>query len=178
MLDSPKASLAVARVASGGGRRSIAQRSRTSTTSAIEKLSGWKEFLYNEPVPPGKTVLVVEDDAALRELYMSALVSAGYSVIAVEDGIDALRRVERETPQAVVLDMALPRLGGRDVQRELRARPDTCAIPIVVVSGTDVSDLKESEFASVLKKPIHPEAVVYAVDKCVRRASRAAGQGF
>ena len=124
-------------------------------------------------VPPPKTILVVEDDAALRELYRTALVSAGYSVVAVEDGIDALRRVEREAPQAVVLDMALPRLGGRDVQRELKARPDTSSIPIVVVSGTDVSDLKESEYASVLKKPIHPEAVVYAVDKCVKRASRA-----
>jgi len=126
-------------------------------------------------VPPPKTILVVEDDAALRELYRTALVSAGYSVVAVEDGIDALRRVEREAPQAVVLDMALPRLGGRDVQRELKARPATSSIPIVVVSGTDVSDLKESEYASVLKKPIHPEAVVYAVDKCVKRASRASG---
>ena len=123
-------------------------------------------------MPPGKTVLVVEDDPSLREMYRTALVSAGYSVIAVEDGIDALRRVERETPQAVVLDMALPRLGGRDVHRELKARPDTSSIPIVVVSGTDISDLKESEYASVLKKPIHPEAVVYAVDKCVRRANR------
>ena len=56
---------------------------------------------YNDGVPPGKTVLVVEDDAALRELYRTALVSAGYSVIAVEDGIDALRRVEREAPQAM-----------------------------------------------------------------------------
>ena len=123
-----------------------------------------------------KTVLVVEDDSSLRELYRSALVSAGYAVVAVEDGIDALRRVERETPHAVVLDMALPRLGGRDVQRELRARPETSGIPIVVVSGTDVSDLKESDFATVLKKPIHPEAVVYAVDKCFRRAQRGADQ--
>jgi CheY-like chemotaxis protein len=119
-----------------------------------------------------KTVLVVEDDSSLRELYRSALVSAGYSVVAVEDGIDALRRVEREAPQAVVLDMALPRLGGRDVQRELKSRPETSSIPIVVVSGTDVSDLKDSDYATVLKKPIHAETVVYAVDKCLRRAQR------
>jgi CheY-like chemotaxis protein len=125
-------------------------------------------------VLPGnpKTVLVVEDDTSLRELYRSALVSAGYSVVAVEDGIDALRRVERDAPQAVVLDMALPRLGGRDVQRELRSRPETSRIPIVVVSGTDISDLNAADYAAVLKKPIHPEAVVYAVDRCFRRAQR------
>jgi CheY-like chemotaxis protein len=119
-----------------------------------------------------KTVLVVEDDTSLREMYRSALVSAGYSIVAVEDGIDALRRVERNAPQAVVLDMALPRLGGRDVQRELRARPETSRIPIVVVSGTDISDLNEADYSAVLRKPIHPEAVVYAVDKCFRRPQR------
>jgi CheY-like chemotaxis protein len=129
------------------------------------------------PVTP-KTVLVVEDDSSLRELYRSALVSAGYSVVAVEDGLDALRRVERHLPQAVVLDMALPRMNGRDVQRELKSRPETSGIPIVVVSGTDISDLKESDFASVLRKPIHAEAVVYAVDKCFRRALRSQAELF
>lgn len=120
-----------------------------------------------------KKVLVVEDDSSLRELYRLALVSAGYSVVAVEDGMDALRRVERDAPQAVVLDMALPRMNGRDVQRELSSRPETSTIPIVVVSGSDISDLNEGDFASVLRKPIHAEAVVYAVDKCFRRAQRA-----
>jgi CheY-like chemotaxis protein len=127
-------------------------------------------------VPPSssssKKVLVVEDDSGLREMYRSALVSAGYSVVAVEDGIDALRRVERDAPQAVVLDMALPRLGGRDVQRELKSRPETASIPIVVVSGSDISDLRESDFSSVLRKPIHADAVVYAVDRCFRRGAR------
>lgn len=129
------------------------------------------------PVSP-KTVLVVEDDSSLRELYRSALVSAGYAVVAVEDGMDALRRVERDVPQAVVLDMALPRLGGRDVHRELKSRPETSKIPIVVVSGTDISDLNESEYASVLRKPIHAEAIVYAVDKCFRRAQRSTSDLF
>jgi len=130
------------------------------------------------PLAPPKKVLVVEDDSSLRELYRSALVSAGYSVVTVEDGIDALRRVERDAPQAVVLDMALPRMNGRDVQRELSSRPETSSIPIVVVSGSDISDLNEADFASVLRKPIHAEAVVYAVDKCFRRARRSQAELF
>ena len=129
------------------------------------------------PVTP-KTVLVVEDDSSLREMYRSALMSAGYSVVAVEDGVDALRRIEHEAPQAVVLDMALPRMNGRDVQRELSSRPETSSIPIVVVSGSDISDLNEADFASVLRKPIHAEAVVYAVDKCLRRAQRSHAELF
>lgn len=115
-------------------------------------------------------MLVVEDDAPVRELWRSALRAAGFAVTAVEDGIDALRRVENQPPDVVVLDLALPRLGGRDVHRELRAHPATRHIPIVIVSGTDISDLDAKDFASVLQKPVEPQEVVVAVDHAVRRA--------
>jgi len=114
-------------------------------------------------------VLVVEDDPTLRELYRSSLRAAGYAVVAVSDGLDALRRVEREAPDAVVLDLALPRLGGRDVQKELKSAPDTKHIPIVVVSGTDTSDLDPDDFACVLNKPIDVDALIAAVQNCLRR---------
>ena len=116
------------------------------------------------------TVLVVEDDPGLRNLYRAALTSAGYAVVAVEDGVDALRRVDDRVPAAVVLDLGLPRLNGRDVSRELKSRPDTRDIPIVVVSGTDTRDLNPDDFACVLRKPIHPEAVVSAVERSLRRS--------
>ena len=114
-------------------------------------------------------MLVVEDDAPLRELYRSALRTFGYAVVAVEDGLEALRRVERTPPDAVVLDLALPRLSGRDVHRELKAHPETHDIPVIVVSGTDISDLNPNDFACVLKKPISVDALIQAVQDCIRR---------
>jgi chemosensory pili system protein ChpA (sensor histidine kinase/response regulator) len=114
------------------------------------------------------TVLVVEDDLGLRNLYRAALRSAGYSVIAVEDGVDALRRIDDRVPGAVVLDLGLPRLNGLDVSRELKSRPDTRHIPIVVVSGTDVDELDSRDFACVLRKPIDADAIVAAVERCLR----------
>ena len=116
-------------------------------------------------------VLVVEDDPTLRELYRSTLELAGYSVVAVEDGIDALRRVEHRRPDALVLDLALPRVSGRDVERELRSNPETRDIPIVIVSGQDVSDLNPDDFACVLRKPISPERLMIAVEDCLRRSA-------
>jgi CheY-like chemotaxis protein len=95
---------------------------------------------------------------------------AGYVVAAVEDGIDALRYVERDMPAAIVLDLTLPRLDGRDVQRELASLPATRQVPIVVVTGSEASDLDPSQFACVLRKPVDTETLVEQVDRCTRKA--------
>jgi DNA-binding response OmpR family regulator len=116
-------------------------------------------------------VLIVEDDAALRALYRAALQLEGYAVIAVEDGLDALRYIDTNTPSAIVLDLDLPRLGGRDVQRELTAGMDTHGIPIIIVTGGDTSDLDPKDFACILRKPLHPESVVDAVRRCLRNVT-------
>src|SRR5262245_17865096 len=103
-------------------------------------------------------------------MYRACLRSAGYAVHAVGDGASALRYLEQWHPSAVVLDLALPLVDGRDVQCEVKARPDTRNIPIVVVSGTDMSDLNEEDFASLLMKPIEPDVLVFSVENSIRRA--------
>jgi DNA-binding response OmpR family regulator len=115
-------------------------------------------------------ILVVEDDLLLRVFYRTVLKNAGYQVVAVEDGLDALAWVEQQTPGAIVLDLSLVRVSGRDVQRELRARAETRQIPIIVVTGADdIGDLNEAELACVLHKPVTGEALVDAVSRCLHR---------
>ena len=129
------------------------------------------------PQTPGKkTVLIVEDDRALRELYRSVLREAGYEVGAVEDGTDALHRIEHWTPDVVVLDLALPRLDGRDFRHELRVRIETRDVPVVIVSGTDTSDLDRKDFAAILRKPVDVDVLVAAVNDAVRGLRRAAAE--
>lgn len=120
--------------------------------------------------PPGigqRYVLVVEDDRALREYYRAALQFAGFAAIAVEDGLSALHHIDSAKPQAVVLDLALPRLPGLDVQQELKARPETQHIPIVIVSGTDTSGLNPDDFACILHKPVSAEELIAAIERCL-----------
>ena len=117
------------------------------------------------------SVLVVEDDPQLRELYRLALTASGYAVVAVEDGVDALRYLEGNAPSAVVLDLGLVRLDGRDVQREMAAHGLTDRIPIIVVTGQSTG-FDERDFACVLRKPIDPWALMSAVADCLRRANR------
>ena len=113
-------------------------------------------------------VLLVEDDAFLRELYRTALRSAGFPVVAVEDGLSALRCIDSAQPRAVVLDLELPRLGGLDVQQELHANPDTQRIPIVAVTGGDTSTLNPDDVAYILRKPVHANELIAAVQRCLR----------
>jgi CheY-like chemotaxis protein len=119
-----------------------------------------------------KTILVVEDDAPLRHFYQHMLSAAGYAVVAVEDGVDALRRIDAGlTPSVVVLDLGLPRLNGFDVHSELMARPDTHHIPIIVVTGLDDQrGFSDHAFACVLRKPVSPEQILDSVEECLRQS--------
>ncbi len=114
------------------------------------------------------TVLIVEDDHALREFYRATLMGAGYTVVAVEDGIDALRYIEGHAPNLVVLDLELPRLDGRDVQRELASHPETRDLPIVVVTGTDTRSLRASDFSALLKKPVSGDSLLATIEHALR----------
>jgi CheY-like chemotaxis protein len=121
----------------------------------------------------GRTILVVEDDPHLRALYRTSLGAAAYVVVTVEDGFDALRHIEASgPPHAVILDLGLPRVSGLDVHRELAAHPETSKIPIVLVTGSDISGLDKDAFACVLQKPVNVEALIYAIEKCVGREPR------
>ena len=115
-------------------------------------------------------ILIVEDDPVLRSMYGAMLRLDGFTVVAVEDGIDALRHLEINHPAAVVLDLGLPRLGGRDVQREIMSRNEMRAIPIVIVTGEETDDLDPNDFVCILRKPIDPQSLVMAVRDCLKKA--------
>jgi CheY-like chemotaxis protein len=115
-------------------------------------------------------VLVVEDDPQARELYRNALQHQGrYTVFAVEDGLDALQYLESEKPAAVVLDLGLPRLPGRDVLVEMTVRGMTREIPVIVVTGLAPTGLPEETFGCILQKPVSSDQLVEAVDRCIAK---------
>ena len=117
-------------------------------------------------------ILVIEDDPAVRDLYRFALRAGGYAVIGVQNGFDAVRLIEMQTPSVVVLDLTAPRLDGLAVQRSLKSKPHTRDIPVVVVTGTDIRELNLGDCACVLRKPIRMEALVVAVEHAVRHSAQ------
>ena len=115
-----------------------------------------------------QTILIVEDDKDLRRLYRTALTIAGYQVRESSDAVDALRQIDADPPNLIVLDLGLPTLGGHVVQQEVAAQVLTRDIPILVVTG---SDQKISDVACVLRKPISPDRLVEEVRRCLRAAA-------
>lgn len=120
-----------------------------------------------------KIVLIVEDDPRAREIYRRALSGHGYAVVAVEDGTAALRQLDYKGIDAVVLDLGLPLLSGRDVYAEIRSNLQTRNLPVVVVTGTEVSPAEASEFKFSLRKPFTIDALVMAVDDALKRRGAA-----
>ena len=118
------------------------------------------------------TVLVVDDDADLRQLFRLALALAGYQVIEAADGLDALRVLEGHRPDAVVLDLDLPMLSGHVVRQELAAQPHTRDIPVVIVTGLP-GDHAELEANCMLRKPVSPDRLVATLKKCLGSAQGA-----
>jgi CheY-like chemotaxis protein len=88
-----------------------------------------------EPMAPHKTVLVVEDDAALRGLLSLVIEARDYRVDTACDGREALDKVRERRPDAIVLDLRLPTMNGDEVMRRLRADARFADIPIILVSA-------------------------------------------
>lgn len=110
------------------------------------------------------TILVVEDDDATRRLYSDALVAAGYEAIAIGDGIGALLYLESHpAPDAVVLDLMLPRVSGHVVYDDLRSRKTTRTTPVVIVTEVELPRFALDEYVTMLRNPIDGNALVAAV---------------
>ncbi|GAA6198823.1 phosphate regulon transcriptional regulator PhoB [Aquicoccus sp. SU-CL01552] len=81
------------------------------------------------------TVLVVEDELAQREVLSYNLDAEGFRVLKAENGEEALLVVQEDMPDIIVLDWMMPNLSGIEVCRRLKSRPETRAIPIIMLSA-------------------------------------------
>jgi two-component system KDP operon response regulator KdpE len=85
----------------------------------------------------GKKILIVDDDQDLLLGLTPRLKANGYRVISAMDGISAIGRARKETPDLVILDLGLPAGDGFVVLERMRSLPDLAAIPVIVLSAAD-----------------------------------------
>lgn len=110
-----------------------------------------------------KTVLLVEDDESVRQLVKATLAVSDYEVIEAKDGLEGLLLMEMHKPDAVVLDLMMPDVGGERMLAQLRATPETKRTPVVIITGKpevapEVIGLVGKE--NFFPKPFDPDAVM------------------
>lgn len=80
-------------------------------------------------------MLVVDDDELIRDIVRVGLEAAGHEVVLAEDGVDALSRLDRTRCDLVLTDVQMPRMDGFQLIAELRSRPSTRDLPIVLMTA-------------------------------------------
>src|SRR5688572_9381247 len=106
-------------------------------------------------------------------MFRTALTLAGFAVHDVAVGIEALRYIDLEPPDLIVLDLILPDISGLVIRQEIAAHAHTRRIPIVVVTGTAV-DLASLDVACLLRKPVTPDELVRVVQSCLMTGAQSA----
>jgi DNA-binding response OmpR family regulator len=104
-------------------------------------------------------ILVTDDDSSLRSLLVMALTAAGYTMAEAVNGKECLLKVERLQPDLLLLDALMPEMDGFSCCQQLRSRPQTQNLPILMITFLDDHDSIEQAFQAgatdYITKPIH-----------------------
>ncbi|SNQ48577.1 Histidine kinase [Frankia canadensis] len=119
--------------------------------------------------PAAPRVLVVDDDAVIRQLVVVNLELEGFEVHTAVDGVDALEMVREVRPQVITLDIMMPRMDGWDVATALREDPSTVDIRLIMLTArAQEADVKRGSRIGVdyyLTKPFDPDELITVVHK-------------
>jgi CheY-like chemotaxis protein len=119
--------------------------------------------------------LVIEDERDQRDTLCGVLESAGWTVEVAEDGIAGLGRVPVARPDVILLDLRMPHLDGGGLLEMLRSTEHGKTIPVVLVTGADVTPAARALADAVLMKPFDPDELLRVVARlgaAPRRAPR------
>ena len=117
-------------------------------------------------------VLVVDDSPTQRELIIDALQNSGLTVMAVNDGMEALQHMQMTFPDLVVLDIVMPKMNGYEVCRKLKTDPKTQKVPVIMCSSKGEEfdrywGMKQGADAYIVK-PFQPKELVATVKQLLR----------
>lgn len=102
-----------------------------------------------------KLALIIEDDYDASIIFSNAFESAGFEIEVIRSGDVALKRLSATMPGVVVLDLALPGVGGPEIMRQIRADPRLAKTRVIIVSAyRNLADAFRGEADIVLHKPI------------------------
>jgi DNA-binding response OmpR family regulator len=126
-------------------------------------------------VPSKPSLLIVDDYPDALDVWGLYLRAEGFDVLTASDGQSAYAEAVRKKPDLIVMDLELPGKSGFEVARDLKARADTCAIPLIAATGySQVKQLdlaRAAGFDAVMVKPCDPQSLVAEIRRLLARGS-------
>jgi DNA-binding response OmpR family regulator len=120
-----------------------------------------------------QSILIVDDDQPQVEALAHRLTRQGFETILAFDGAHGMAMARQHRPDLVLLDLRLPDIDGFQVCERLVDSPDTCGIPIIIVSGMERPDIVRSSRAAgcefFVRKPYDPNALLALIQHAIRR---------
>ncbi|MCB1204300.1 MAG: response regulator, partial [Verrucomicrobiae bacterium] len=140
-----------------------------SKPEMTQKSTADPEFLGD--LPQGSTILVIDDDAKVRDLLSRILSKDGHRVHTAEDGPSGLKLAETLRPDAITLDVVMPGgMDGWEVLRRLKESPNTHSIPVIMVSVmAEQENALALEVEDYLVKPIDVDRLVRVIHRITSR---------
>jgi DNA-binding response OmpR family regulator len=123
-------------------------------------------------MPSRKTVLVADDSRSVVDALAVTFEMAGWEVVTAADGEEALRRLGEACPDAVLVDLYMPRLNGADLCRVVKSHPEWKKAFLVLMSsrlaGGDLEMYRRIGADHLLEKPFDPATVLALVEGALR----------
>lgn len=119
-----------------------------------------------------KTILIVEDHPDALEYFEEVLMEQGYAVLTADNGRRGLELAKSSNPDAVILDVVLPQMNGRELHDALRAEPAFRELPVLFITaeqGQDVSDLVDGQHTFYMKKALDVQQLLSLLERSLRR---------
>lgn len=124
-----------------------------------------------------KTILIVEDEPALREMISCALSHSGFSIVEAGDASQARKRIAEQEPDLILLDWMLPGMSGIDLARFFRKNDGTKKLPIIMLTAKSDEEDKlrglETGADDYVTKPFSTKELIARINAVLRRASPA-----
>jgi signal transduction histidine kinase/CheY-like chemotaxis protein len=118
-------------------------------------------------IQPGRTALIIDDDPAARNLIAKALAEAGLASMQAASGPEGIAVAREYRPDAIILDIIMPRQDGWSVLRTLKSDPELCTIPVILATILADRELGLSLGAvEYLTKPIDTEKLIRTIEAC------------
>ncbi len=122
-----------------------------------------------------RTILIVEDEAALLEVLSNKLTREGFLVIKAKDGVEGLKLAQKNVPHLILLDIVMPSMDGVSMLKKLREDGKTESIPVIIISNlseieriTNILQAKKGVIEHIVKSHWSMEGLVDKIKKTLK----------